>query len=436
MMSAENEAQPPEEPKPKPPGPRKHFSHALERFVTNVDSLATTLPLAMSAIQAAQKASGETLKQFIDQYATTEERGRELLVKVAPDHWLRFNKLSGRRRKFAMASRTVPSSYLVSLVSQFDAFIGDLIRALFAAKPDTLNVSEKALTFSQLAEFKTIDEARDFILEKEIEGVLRKSHQEQFEWLEGRFGLPLRKGLDSWPRFIELTERRNLLVHTGGVVSSQYLQVCKAAGVALEKDAAVGKTLKVSRGYFDAAYEITFEIAVKLAHVLWRKVLPEERRDADENLSRICYELLEDARYKLARELLDFATCVLKQHSTDEVRRRLVVNHAQAYKWLGNLEKALEIMSGEDWTATSDMFKLADAVIRDDFELAAKFMERIGKSTERTEYRDWPLFMEFRKTDVFLRTYEQVFGEAFTVFPADDQRISASPGQGGDEGSG
>jgi hypothetical protein len=391
------------------------FESALRRYLTKIDSLASTLPLALSAIQAAQKTSAETLRKFMDENTEKITRDGVEYLTIKSDHWLRFNKLTGRREKFAIASETVPSSFLVSLVSQFDAFVGDLIEVLFEAKPETLNASEKPLTFGELLEFGSIEEARRFIIEKEIESVLRKSHTEQFDWLEKRFGLPLRRGLASWSEFIEITERRNLLVHTDGAISNQYLVVCKTHGVALDPSAKVGHKLRVPHKYFERAYFVMFEIGAKLAHVLWRKLLPEVRVVADSNLSNVCYELLEDERYDLARELLDFATCVLKEHSSDEVRRRLIVNRAQAYKWLGEQSKAAEIMSAEDWSASSDMFRLAEAVIRDDFVTAARFMERVGTSTEKAFYRDWPLFKEFRKSEQFAKTYENVWGVPFNV---------------------
>lgn len=390
------------------------FGQAIGRFITNVDSLASTLPLAMNAIAGAQKLSEEKYQEFLNRHSQGQDgEKRELLI--PPDQWLRFHKLMGRRRKMRMAFRTVPNSFLVSLVSQFDEFLGDLVEAIFESRPEMLTASERSLTYGTLLGFSSLDDARAYLIEKEVESVLRKNHAEQFDWLENKLGIPLRKGLDSWPEFIEVTERRNLLVHTGGVVSSQYLVTCKAHAVALPSDLVLGKTLRVSRSYFDLAYECLFEIAVKLVNVVWRKLQPDECKRSDTQLLNTCYELLEDERYELARRLGDFATCVLKHHSSDDMRRRLVVNRAQAYKWLGKKEKALEIMAAEDWTASSDTFRLADAVIHDDFERAAAYMERAGKKEDKSSYRDWPLFKEFRKTEAFLRTYEAVFGEAFNV---------------------
>ena len=63
------------------------------------------------------------------------------------------------------------------------------VRKIFLIKPELLNSSEKNLTFSKLAEYNSIEEAKEYIIEKEIETVLRDSHSNQFKWLESKLGM-------------------------------------------------------------------------------------------------------------------------------------------------------------------------------------------------------------------------------------------------------
>jgi hypothetical protein len=239
-------------------------------------------------------------------------------------------------QKTELAQELVPRSLLVSLVSQFDAYLGRLIRQLFKIRPEILSSSGNTLTFAQLTEFGSIENAREYIIDEEVDSVLRKSHSEQFDWLENKFGLPLRVNLNAWPIFVEVTERRNLFVHTNGVVSHQYLEVCRRSSCSSAKDLCMGQSLSVTREYFKAAYECLFEIGVKLAQVLWRKVEPDKIQMANMSLNRVTYELLVEGRYQLARVLLDFGTETLKKHGSDESRLPMVINRAQAYKWSGD----------------------------------------------------------------------------------------------------
>jgi hypothetical protein len=218
-----------------------------------------------------------------------------------------------------------------------------------------------------------------------------------------------------WPLFVEVTERRNLFVHTDGVVPHQYLDVCERSSCTVAEDICLGKSLSITREYFTAAYECLYEIGVKLAQVLWRKLEPDKIRSADANLNRVSYELLVEDRYRLARVLLDFGTETLKKHGSEEGRLTMVVNRAQAYKWGGNDQDAKRILNAEDWTAMGLKFKMARDVLLDDFDAAMQIMDRIGVSGEidKHHYREWPLFREIRKSKEFAAKFEQIFGEPF-----------------------
>jgi hypothetical protein len=389
------------------------ISDAVLNFVSQIDGLHATLPLAMTVIQAAARTAHRSYQAFVDQNCQTKQEGGDSFVHVDIDHEHRYAALKRRAKRTQTANQIVPRSFLVSLVSQYDAFLGSLVRAILSSRHEMLKASGLMLSFSQLSEFNSIADARSYILEKEVENLLRKSHAEQFDWMEEKFGVKLREGLPVWPAFVEVTERRNLFVHSDGVTSSQYFKVCRENKVVVEGGLGVGSRLNVTPAYFETAYRAVFEIGVKLAHVLWRKTHSADLAAADRNLADITYDVLRGEEYELAITLLEFATTTLKKHCTEEYRRIFLVNLAQAQKWTGNSDKAAEIMSGEDWTAVSDKFRIAKAVLADDFEGAVKLMEKIGAQGDvpKAGYRDWPLFKEFRKSAAFQETFLKIFGE-------------------------
>lgn len=389
----------------------------LIAFVASITSLAETFPLTIKAIVAAYREALDKFQQFEKEKVFFEEdkEDGEAAVFVRQDFLQEFRDLNKQLRNHGLALSTVPRSFVVSLVSQYDAFLGRLIRAVFLIKPELLNASDKNLTLAQLLEFGSIEEAREHILEKEVDGILRKSHVEHFQWMENKFDMPLRKGLDVWPVFVELTERRNLFVHTDGVVSSQYIKVCSDHGVKFDKKPEVGDQLEADPRYFYRAYTALFEIGVKLAQVLWRKFEPAKIEDADKNLITVGYEPLCEEKYGLAKVIFDFSTVTLKKHANSENRRILIVNRALAYKWGGDEKTARQIVEGEDWSDTSDKFKLAEAVLLDDYPKALAIMKAIGNredgSPDIDDYRTWPLFKELRKTPEFIKLFEEIFGE-------------------------
>lgn len=101
------------------------------------------------------------------------------------------------------------------------------------------------------------------------------------------------------------------------------------------------------------------------------------------------------------------------KHSDEKHRLMLLVNRAQAYKWDGLSDTALQIIAAEDWSATAPMFQLAEAILRDETDRAIQLMKSIGANGDprKSDYRTWPLFREIRKTKEFREAFETIFGE-------------------------
>lgn len=199
-------------------------------------------------------------------------------------------------------------------------------------------------------------------------------------------------------------------------MSSQYLQNCRDNNADCG-GAQLGQVLTINPAYFRQACDAIFEVAVKLSHVLWRKLRPADIAGADSHLVTTSYHLLVEQRYELAKAILDFATKVLKKHSSNEARLLFVINRVQAYKWSGDEAQARAVLDMEDFSALSDTFKLANAVLRDNFAVALDLVKRIGNSGGMSigAYREWPLFRELRKQAAFEPIVTEVFGESLNV---------------------
>jgi len=394
------------------------FGDEIQRFCVQIESLARATDMTMRTMSEATDRAKKSFEEYLNAKGvrTVDNDGSES-YRIKPEDLTSFRRYSKDLMSCSLALSSVPPIFLCSLVHHYDGFLGRLLRVAFYVKPELLNASQRQLSFSELVALSSVEAAREFLVEKEVEAVIRGSHTEQFDWMESRFGLSLRKDLSAWVRFVEITERRNLFVHCGGVVSSQYISICRKHGVVLPAEVGVGTELDVSPEYFLQAVECLLEIGVKLGHVLWRKLQPDNLADADAALHLAAFDVLSEERYSLAKVLLHFAVDTLKKQSAEDYRCLNLINLAIAHNHSGEREECLKLLKSYDWSASEEKFKLAVAILEHRFMDAVRLMKIIGKngSVAREDYASWPLFKEFRHRPEFLEAYRGLFGEDFVL---------------------
>ncbi|MCH7605482.1 hypothetical protein IID24_05865, partial [Patescibacteria group bacterium] len=242
------------------------------------------------------------------------------------------------------------------------------------------------------------------------------SHAEKIKWFEDKFKLSLEtKKADLWHRFIEITERRNLFVHSDGLITEQYLNVCGYHGVSMPHERKLGTYLTIDQKYFNEAVLVILELGIKLAQIIWTKLTPSELESANYALTEFVVTLLNRNEYTLAKALSEFALDKKRTKLfSEEIRLIFIVDLALSVKFDGNQKEAIKIVNAVDWSASDDTFKLAISVIKNEYKEATRIMKNIGKSKSmKKNYQDWPLFRDFRSSSEFRKTYKDIYKEEF-----------------------
>lgn len=389
----------------------KQFDLAIENYIDNIESLRSTLPGILGILKKQSEKHAVEHQKFLDKECEYVPKKNHYLI--IPENSRRNTVLKKAAIQSQIAHTMMSRNFLISIVSQFDTYIGQLMNCIFEIKPEIIDNSERQLSFSQLRTFPSVLDARSYIVEKEVESVLRDSHSEQFSWFEKKLDIKLRSDLPAWKDFIELTQRRNLFVHNNGKVSSQYINVCKLHEVSLSDNLKIGDELGSGLDYFENAFNCLFEIGLKLNQVLRRKLLPDNIEEADNSFLNITFDLIQNDQLKLAKELYDFADKYIRKYSKLDIELRILLNRAQTYKWLGNEDKCCNIIKSKDWSAYGELFKLSSSVLINDYDSAVSSMKKIGNNEEIVKkycYSDWPIFKEFIQTDHFKATYKEIYG--------------------------
>jgi hypothetical protein len=394
----------------------KELNDNLHKLLRHLESIKDTLPMTFILLEPLHRKAKNKFEDFVEKKADKiEDENGDLSIAVKSEDSRIFEQLSKNLEISKIAMKIIPESLFVSLISQYDAFLNKLIRILLTTRPEYINNSERELTFSQLIQFDSIETARDYVIEKEVETVLRKSHSDHFDYLENKLKMTLRKDLPIWQTFIEITERRNLFVHCDGIVSNQYLKVCKDNKCNI-KDINLNDRLHVDLEYFKKAYDCLYEISTKLTHTIWRKLITNDLENSDKSLNEICYSLLTSGQFDLADILLDFA-CKQTKHHNESSKNIFIVNKSLSNYLNSKEDKAKQIINTKDWSASSDDFKLAHSIISDDIDEVFTLMKKIGNKgvVTKEHYKTWPLFYKLREDIKFKKSFKEIFEEEYTV---------------------
>ncbi|WP_327289472.1 hypothetical protein [Streptomyces sp. NBC_01198] len=146
-------------------------------------------------------------------------------------------------------------SLLVSAVSGFEVLFGKIARSVFEVNSTALNDSDYSFTLHQLSDFSTIADAREFLIERQVNKLLFDSLDGWEKWIKRAAGgvsmvaLPV-----DWDKVRETFARRNLIVHADGVVNHIYLDIIgKTQDQALKVH--VGDRLEVNGEYLDTSIQ-------------------------------------------------------------------------------------------------------------------------------------------------------------------------------------
>lgn len=395
------------------------FAAVADDFLSMMSTYRNMIPftLAVSPIVSGAVANAG-LGKFVQQYgASISDLETEDFTVYEVDE-RHFSAIIRRHEETIAATNGashLPEIAVIGLISVYDAFLSKLLRTIFTLHQEIVFTSDKEMKFSELVKYSSIQEAKDHVIEKEVESILRNSHHEQFSWMERKFDIKLTSGLEVWPAFIELCERRNLLTHTGGQVSMQYQKICAEHNYTV--DHPVGSKLVTDAAYFKKAVQIISEVGLKLCHVLWRKIEPKDREAADKHMNNTGLSLIQSREYLVAERLLDLGANTVKKHHSDKDRRMMVVNLANARRLSGNKVAASQTLEREDWSATSIDFQICVAAVKEDIPGLIELMRIAGKNgvISPSEYRDWPVFREIRAIPQFKECFEAIFEESLVI---------------------
>lgn len=389
----------------------KITANHLEYFLKNIKAVKLSFDLIIPLLEKQRKQ--EVLK--IDKLLETKARKKRGGGYIIKEEGMReFIKILDNV-EIAHSARTIlPESSLSLLVSQFDTLVSAFIRDILTSTPGILESSEKTLKYSELLKNKSIKSVKSLLIEKEVDSIIRDNHNYHFQWIESKIGVNnIIDDHNLFLKFIEITERRNIVIHNNSIVNDYYLNNCKKLKLPIELK--LNDKVKVTPQYILDAYYCFFKVGIRLTYQIYKKLYPQKLDALDEEISNICYKLIVNKELELASSILDF---IIKQKISPRALIICTINKALILKMERKEVEVKKIISSQDWSNLQDEFKLAKAVIVDDKDNALLLMKKIGKNSDlfrKSDYREFPLFYKISKSKKFREMFKVIFKEDYCI---------------------
>lgn len=319
--------------------------------------------------------------------------------------------------KLNRADQMFRTNSIACIIARFDEYIAQLLRIYFHANPEQFISSEKSLTYQDVQGLTSIGQVLDTFIDKEVGRLLRDSHVDQVKFLDERLKLGVQDHFSLWCDFVEVTERRNLFTHSGGVVTPQYLRVCKSHNCALPKDIAKGVTLDVDTEYFNNSHTCFYQMAFWLGQSSVRRLFPKKLEAADTALiNGIGFPLLLREQWEFAEKVFSFGMSLPEKLVSNERSRKLfAINQAIALRHMGKEDASIELLDLFDWSSSHLRFVLPVSILKNAYDKAGQIMGEMGtkKPFSEKEYRTWPIFKNFRHTPQFAKAFKEIYNKNY-----------------------
>lgn len=299
---------------------------------------------------------------------------------------------------------------LTTLISFFEALVADLIRAYYSRHPAALP-SGHQLTLEDLRTLNSVEDAEQFVTSGEVDKVLRDSFEKQLEYFSKQLKVDLSPLETELGRMKEIFQRRNVIVHNGGVANRQYLS--KVPSDLITSDGVKeGDQLYVDEAYLANATDAVYVSGLVLVQQCWRKWDKGDKASieaADKLAVNELYGSLLEHRFELATRLAQYTNKA--PYVYDNQRRMAVINYAIALRELGRTNEMNSVLDEQDWSACAPQFKVALCALTGNEDEFYNILPKAVAADEFTKYdlENWPLFANLRGTQRFNEAVRECF---------------------------
>lgn len=282
----------------------------------------------------------------------------------------------------------------ISLINSSEWFFSQILHYYYNSHPQSAGISKMSMTLDDLKNFQSVKDAENFLIENKVEEILRGSFDKWVKTLKDDLGLSMGYMTDINHFLIEIYQRRNIIVHNGGIVNNIYLSKVSDK---LKKNVSVGDKLIITNEYLEDAIcklQLTYLL---IAAELWKK-LETENKDRANILTDIVYENLLLKRWDISEGLSYFIKGDAKMEPIDKTIAEL--NYWLCKKRKGEFDKIKKEIDSANYSDKKEILQLGLAGLREDKDTFFNLLPIVlkGENLDIEKLQEFPIFEEMRQT--------------------------------------
>ena len=169
------------------------------QFLNDLECIGEMLSLVLPVLKRKDTERDSRIKELTQEVET--ETGKVRQLKSVQN----IKEFLGHIQKKRQADRMFRQGIVTSIVSKFDEYLIMNLKVSYQRNPGWLKNPDKKITYKELLEIQSLEDLKGEIVQKEIESLMRDSHQAQIIFLDSRLKLGIEQGFPQWLDFLEMT---------------------------------------------------------------------------------------------------------------------------------------------------------------------------------------------------------------------------------------
>ncbi len=292
---------------------------------------------------------------------------------------------------------------IVSIVSLMDNVFSSIFRYYYSNNPERLSIENKSITYAELNEVAKIEDAKTYLLDKEIEKILlNEGIKDRFRILKEDMGITLPDNKEHLDELNKLIKTRNLIVHNSCCADQEYIKKYGSKG--MEK----GSHIPLNKQYLLDSLALVFYIGGFILQSVQIKYADKKLDDRDFILNDLIHELVKKEKFTYIKELYNASKIFTL---TDMTKKMIVINFCIGAKKQGRSKQHIDqILEKEDWSVEDDDLSLYLYALKDQHNMFYSHLKKLIKNNQirKRELLEWEIFTFYRKKAKFREIIKKV----------------------------